>query len=301
MEDIRDEIALRYTELGKDWFSQCVGRGETLDSAQYNEQDVAEFLKRHGIDVSDIDTKDIIKCFEESMNDYADKVSESVFRQIFVRKQEYWDWYHETHDVHEVLKHNPTGKDIINYFMNDDVLDGIIIDVNNEITVPRSIIVSEIKNDSSMSMLVDYFKNNEKLRINDIKNSGFAIGDSFSLLDYVDVETRECPFVYMNGEILFGKTEQTHAQMLNDLLRKKGESEFEEKWYRPDLEDMETKFGETAYAFGSYYDDMAFISSETITDCTVEDICDALFSCKKKITEIYIMKDMECKRIAMSI
>lgn len=60
MEDIRYEIILRNDELGKDWFNQRVSRVETLDSAQYTEKDVADFLVGHGIDVSDIDIKDVV-------------------------------------------------------------------------------------------------------------------------------------------------------------------------------------------------------------------------------------------------
>lgn len=100
------------------------------------------------------------------------------------------------------------------------------------------------------------------------------VGDYTNISDILDVKTRNSAFVYINGEIIEGDYNESHAQIINNYLQTNGDERLNDDWYRPTPNEVKYKTDAEQIAFGHIVDNMAFI--ETCENCSPEEVVQAL-------------------------
>ena len=137
---------------------------------------------------------------------------------------------------------------------------------------------------------------NELAALEDTKGDGVQINFS---IDYLD---RDNPFIYIDGEIVEGTSQQSHGQVLNEYLALNGEEETKEKWYRPTKTTLEQSLENKPVAFGSIYNNIAFV--EVTESCNEEDVVKALKEDGYDFDKIYSYKTLNepnCIRLAKKV
>lgn len=124
-----------------------------------------------------------------------------------------------------------------------------------------------------------------KLTIKEISSMQDAVGDKIELLQKLNSEDFERPFVYINEEIIWGKLHSASIQILNDYYEKHKE------------EDMH----KLSLAFGHYTDGCAFIESQLVGNITIEDVKDALLNQSKiKVKKIYVYNENQLNVVRLA-
>ena len=113
--------------------------------------------------------------------------------------------------------------------------------------------------------------------VNVLLDNNDKIGDDYELSKKFDVDvcTRDKPFVYLNGEMVYGDPGSIHSTILNKIL-----DDPSSIGYRPrDAAGIPSLDVNTPIAFGHIYKDLAFI--ETYDNCSIDDIVNTLTGINK--------------------
>ena len=110
--------------------------------------------------------------------------------------------------------------------------------------------------------------------ITDLKALEDKIDDPVQLNFSIDYPKRDYPFIYIDGEVYQGNSQQSHGQLINKYLFDNGKEQNKERWYRPSKTSLEQSFDNLPIAFGSVYNNIAFI--EVTEHCNEADVLNTL-------------------------
>ena len=134
---------------------------------------------------------------------------------------------------------------------------------------------------------------------NDLLNLNDNVGDTNDISFKIDVGRRELPFLYLDGEIIKGKSGETHTMALNQWCKENNIDQSEEGWWRlkPKQISELTKVDEDSIGFGHISNDMAFI--EDVGSCDINTMLNAIQQTEsfKKIYE-YFKNEFKVTRLA---
>jgi len=116
------------------------------------------------------------------------------------------------------------------------------------------------------------------------------IGDTIDTGKRIDLGDRDLPFIYVNGEISIGKTEETHSNLLNkryniyidDFLPVDDQEDL--------IENIDKQFELKSFGAGQIIGNVAIIDSVTLSNCTEKEVADALIK-EPSINKVYITDD----------
>lgn len=127
--------------------------------------------------------------------------------------------------------------------------------------------------------------------LQDVAEMEDSVGDTHTMTDKVDYDTRDKAFVYIDGEIYEGNNGETHSNIVQRVLQESGnEDKVTDKMKsgqinnsRPSQTQMKRLFGTEEIAFGHVVDDCAFI--EVLSNgATIDEVANA---CEKDYDKVY--------------
>ena len=147
-----------------------------------------------------------------------------------------------------------------------------------------------------------YYKNkvvaNKSAVADELCNMDDSIGEKTSITNYIDVDSRIAAFVDIDRQIFVSDHGQTHAQLINEYL-KKYDKKLNDDWYRPDIEEISEKNGAEKIAFGHIVNDNVWIIEYyTLTDISIEDVVSDIKASGKEYTKIYSYNFSNATRVA---
>ena len=121
----------------------------------------------------------------------------------------------------------------------------------------------------------------------DIKDE---VGEESTLSREIDYDTRDNCFVYINGELVMGENaNSTHGKIIEKYLQEKNlDFENGEAYGRPSKSDIEEFMPVNKLGFGHISNNVAFIETDTMDGCNVNEIVNAL---RGKVQKIYTYPD----------
>ena len=162
------------------------------------------------------------------------------------------------------------------YKIDDDIILSFIDDIIQMPLVQRKISTyiksAKYEYNTEQDLYEDGLKD-----VNVLLDNNDKIGDGYELSKKFDVDvcTRDKPFVYLNGEMVYGDPGSIHSTTLNKIL-----DDPSSIGYRPrDAAGIPSLDVNTPIAFGHIYKDLAFI--ETYDNCSIDDIVNTLTGINK--------------------
>ena len=226
-----------------------------------------------------MELKDISK-----LNDNQRKeINNKILDNIRVISSAFIDWKNIISSSTEITKdlieehlHDDEPSEYIQYFLNkmditatiDDVIKYINTSLKSHIYDLIQVITEEVSKKVG---------NSDKYSLDDISVIKDDIGNSGNISDYIDIGARDNCFVYINGNIVIGKSKNDIHQDL--IIRYMLDNNIEpQNNFDPRMRTVDDLGGAfdntTPVAFGHIYDNMAFI--ETYENCTVEEVKNAV-------------------------
>ena len=150
--------------------------------------------------------------------------------------------------------------------------------------------------------LIDTDSENEVYSASSLLDLNDKKGDVTRVLQVIDYFSRDGAFVYIDGEIVLGEANVPHQKILNDWLMQHNKELLEKKYgdsdnvVRPTITETKYKTGAKSVAFGHIDNGMAFI--ETMENCTLQEVTNALGDYSKIYHYIRNNKGNFVKRIA---
>ena len=148
-----------------------------------------------------------------------------------------------------------------------EIINELIPNVNIFLNMKEKDILQELKNRRIIR---------EKIDIQDISKLDDELGEEQDLFGYLDFNNRDKALIDIDGKILIGDTNQTHAQVLQDYLNTiNDDSTLNDGWSRPGNNEINKLFNNEYSAFGHILDNNIFIetfSCNTSTDKILNDI-----------------------------
>jgi len=133
---------------------------------------------------------------------------------------------------------------------------------------------------------------------NEVIDVDDKIGDESVLSREIEYDTRDNCFVYINGELILGdNAASTHGKVIEKYLKSKNiKFENSEAYGRPSKNDIEEYMPINKLGFGHISNGVAFIETDTLDGCNVNEIVNAL---RGKVQKIYTYPDKyNIKRVA---
>ena len=110
---------------------------------------------------------------------------------------------------------------------------------------------------------------------NKLENQEDKVGEQFDVgkLNVIDILTRECPFVFYNGDIYKGNKGETHNQIMQRMF-----GEMDNDFFRPNPDDIENLDDNAPLAFGHIINNIAFVEEDELFNCSLNDVIKAVKS-----------------------
>jgi len=190
------------------------------------------------------------------------------------------DKYYDINDIRVKLanKFDLIELDFSDYF----VIGNSNINGNGNIYV---VTTNELEKSRCHPWLSRYFDalNTEIVNIND------EVGDTTTISRAVDLNTRDLPFVYINGKLIIPNHDCTHSELLNEVYNI---HIVRDRIDRQDdlIENINKQFELKSFCAGQIVKDIAIIDSVTCSGCTPEEVTKELIK-YSNINKVYVTED----------
>ena len=184
-------------------------------------------------------------------------------------------------------------KNIEEKFNWTEIIDELIPDINTFLNMKENDILQELKNEGIIK---------EKIDIQNISELDDKIGEEQDLSGYLDFNNRDKALVDIDGMILIGKENQTHAQMIQDYLNTlENDSILQDGWSRPGNNEINKLFNNEYSAFGHILDNNIFLETFSLSNVSINKILDNIKNSGIDYNKIYKYDCESIKRIARVI
>ena len=135
-----------------------------------------------------------------------------------------------------------------------------------------------------------------------VKKLNDSIGDTFKMKEQLDYTTRDYPFVDIDGNILTGKGNQTHAQLIQEYLDSLHINEaLDDNFKRPSENEIEEILNNKYTAFGHIIDDNIFIDSFYLNKVSLDTVISDVKNSSISYNKIYDYDSENITRLAKVI
>lgn len=224
-----------------------------------------------------------LKDISSLSDDKQQEINNKILDNIRVISSAFIDWKNFitssteiTQDLIEKHLHDNEPSSYIQYFLKKmDVsatTDEVIEYINTKLKSHIYDLLKIIKEEVSKKL-----NNNNKYSLDDIASIEDKIGDSFNIRDIIDIGNRDNCFIYINGDIIIGKSKSDiHQDLVVRYMLDKDIQPGDN--FNPRMRTVDDLGGafdaSTPIAFGHIYDNIAYI--ETCENCTIEEVKNAL-------------------------
>lgn len=174
-----------------------------------------------------------------------------------------------------------------------EIINELIPSINEFLNMKGEDILQELKDKEIIK---------EKISIKDISDLNDNLGDEQELNEYLDFNNRDKALVDLDGMILIGETNQTHAQVLQDYLDTlEDNSILQDGWTRPGNNEINKLFNNSYSAFGHILDNNIFLENFSLSNVSMNKVLNDISKSSIDYEKIYEYDCESIKRIAKNI